>query len=100
MGHYVGRLIAARISGRALPPFRYRSLGTLAKIGRRAAVVEFGPIQLKGFVGWLFWSMVHIYFLIGLRNRFVVAVTWLWGYITFQRGARLITEVPTPPTKE
>jgi NADH dehydrogenase len=100
MGHYVGRLIAARISGRALPPFRYRSLGTLATIGRRAAVVEFGPIQLKGFVGWLFWSVVHIYFLIGLRNRFVVAVTWLWGYITFQRGARLITEVPTPPTKE
>jgi NADH dehydrogenase len=96
MGNYVGRLIAARIAGRSLPPFHYRNQGILATIGRRAAVVELGPIRLKGFIGWLFWSVVHIYFLIGLRNRFVVAVTWMWGYITFQRGARLITEVPAP----
>jgi NADH:ubiquinone reductase (H+-translocating) len=96
MGHYVGRLIAARVTGRTLPPFRYRNQGVLATIGRRAAVVELGPIQLRGFVGWLFWSVVHIYFLIGLRNRFVVAVTWFWSYITFQRGARLITEVAPP----
>ncbi len=96
MGIYVGRLIAARLSGKTLPPFRYKNLGLLATIGRRSAVVELGPIQLRGFVGWLFWSVVHIYFLIGLRNRFVVAVTWLWSYITFQRGARLITEVPPP----
>jgi NADH dehydrogenase len=96
MGNYVGRLIAARIAGRSLPPFHYRNQGILATIGRRAAVVELGPIRLKGFIGWLFWSVVHIYFLIGLRNRFVVAVTWMWGYLTFQRGARLITEVPPP----
>ena len=96
MGHYVGKLIAARIAGGSLPPFRYRHRGDLTTIGRRAAVVEFGPLRLTGFVGWLFWSVVHIYFLIGLRNRFVVAVTWMWGYITFQRGARLITEVPPP----
>ena len=96
MGNYVGRLIAARIAGRSLPPFHYRNQGILATIGRRAAVVELGPIRLKGFIGWLFWSVVHIYFLIGLRNRFFVAVTWMWGYITFQRGARLITEVPPP----
>jgi NADH dehydrogenase len=96
MGNYVGRLIAARIAGRSLPPFHYRNQGILATIGRRAAVVELGPIRLKGFIGWLFWSVVHIYFLIGLRNRFVVALTWMWGYITFQRGARLITEVPPP----
>jgi NADH:ubiquinone reductase (H+-translocating) len=96
MGDYVGRLIAARLAGGSLPPFRYRNQGALATIGRRAALVELGPIQLKGFAGWLFWSVVHIYFLIGLRNRFVVALTWLWGYITFQRGARLITEVPPP----
>ena len=96
MGIYVGRLIGVRLSGQTLPPFRYKNLGVLATIGRRSAVVELGPIQLRGFVGWLFWSMVHIYFLIGLRNRFVVAVTWLWSYITFQRGARLITEVPPP----
>jgi NADH dehydrogenase len=91
MGKYVGKLIAARVAGQSLPPFRYRHEGSLATIGRRAAVVELGPIQLKGFIGWLFWSAVHIYFLIGLRNRFVVAVTWLWSYVTFKRGARLIT---------
>jgi NADH:ubiquinone reductase (H+-translocating) len=96
MGDYVGRLIAARLAGRSLPPFRYRNLGVLATIGRRSAMVELGPLQLRGFIGWLFWSVVHIYFLIGLRNRFVVAVTWFWSYITFQRGARLITEVPPP----
>jgi NADH:ubiquinone reductase (H+-translocating) len=96
MGDYVGRLIAARLAGGSLPPFRYRNQGTLATIGRRAAIVELGPIQLRGFVGWLFWSVIHIYFLIGLRNRFVVALTWLWGYVTFQRGARLITDVPPP----
>ena len=102
MGHHVGRLIAARLAsragraGRMLPPFRYRNRGVLATIGRRAAIVELGPIQLKGFAGWLFWSVVHIYFLIGVRNRLVVAVTWLWSYLTFQRGARLITDVPPP----
>ena len=99
MGNYVGKLIAARIAGRSLRPFHYRNQGILATIGRRAAVVELGPVRLKGFIGWLFWSVVHIYFLIGLRNRFVVAVTWMWGYITFQRGARLITEVPPPRNK-
>ena len=94
MGHYVGRLIAARLAGKSLPPFRYRNLGELATIGRRAAVVKFGRLHLKGFIGWLFWSLAHIYFLIGLKNRFIVAFTWLWDYLTFQRGARLITEVP------
>jgi NADH:ubiquinone reductase (H+-translocating) len=94
MGKYVGKLVAARVAGRSLPPFRYRHEGSLATIGRRAAVVELGPTQLRGFIGWMFWSAVHIYFLIGIRNRFVVAVTWLWSYLTFKRGARLITEVP------
>src|SRR6476469_1963692 len=77
-----------------LPAFRYRHLGDLATIGRRAAVVKFGRLHLTGFVGWLFWSVAHIYFLIGVKNRFIVAFTWLWDYITFQRGARLITEAP------
>ena len=94
MGNYVGRLIAARLAGKSLPPFRYRNLGELATIGRRAAVVKFGRLHLKGFIGWLFWSLAHIYFLIGVKNRFIVAFTWLWDYLTFQRGARLITEVP------
>jgi NADH dehydrogenase len=94
MGRYVGRLIAARIAGRrAVPPFRYRHQGDLATIGRNAAVVNLHGLQLTGFLGWLFWSVVHIYFLIEIRYRFVVAFTWLWDYITFQRGARLITQV-------
>jgi NADH dehydrogenase len=94
MGNYVGRLIAARLAGESLPAFRYRNLGELPTIGRRAAVVKFGRVHLKGLIGWLFWSFAHIYFLIGVRNRFIVAFTWLWDYLTFQRGARLITDVP------
>ena len=95
MGRYVGRLIAARIAGAPLPaPFRYRHQGDLATIGRRAAVVKLGALELRGFLGWLFWSVVHIFFLIEIRDRFVVAFTWLWDYVTFQRGARLITRVP------
>jgi NADH dehydrogenase len=98
MGKYVGKLIAARVAGRPAPaPFRYRHLGELATIGRRAAVVKLGRLQLQGFIGWLFWAAVHIYFLIGVRNRFVVAFSWLWTYVTFQRGARLITEPEAKP---
>ena len=100
MGKYVGKLIAARIARHAAPrPFRYMHLGELATIGRRAAVVKFGRLQLKGFIGWMFWAAVHVYFLIGVRNRFIVAFNWLWTYLTFQRGARLITgPEPPPPT--
>ncbi len=95
MGRYVGRLIAARIAGAPPPePFRYRHQGDLATIGRRAAVVKLGALELRGVFGWLFWSVVHIFFLIEIRDRFVVAFTWLWDYVTFQRGARLITRVP------
>ncbi len=94
MGGYVGRLIAARVAGSAAPPpFRYRHQGDLAAIGRRAAVVKLGRMELKGFLGWLFWGLVHIYFLVEVRGRFIVAFTWFWEYLTYQRGARLITEV-------
>jgi NADH dehydrogenase len=100
MGKYVGKLIAARIAGRKDgKPFRYMHLGDLATIGRRAAVVKFGRLQLRGFIGWIFWSVAHIYFLIGLRNRFIVAFTWFWDYLTFQRGARLIIDPEPPPKK-
>ena len=95
MGHYVGKVIAARVQNQqAPPPFAYHHLGELAAIGRKSAVVKLGAFQLTGFLGWLFWSAVHIYFLIGLRNRFVVALNWLWSYLTFQRGARLIGIAP------
>jgi len=74
-------------------------MGDLATIGRHAAVVKLGRLELTGFLGWLFWSVVHIYFLIEVRDRFIVAFTWLWDYVTFQRGARLITEVPPAERK-
>ena len=59
-------------------------------------MVKLGRLELKGFVGWMFWSFAHIYFLIGLRNRFIVAFNWFWIYLTFQRGARLITGTTDP----
>jgi NADH dehydrogenase len=86
---------SARVAGKpSPPPFRYRHLGDLATIGRHAAVVKLGRLELTGFLGWLFWSVIHIYFLIEVRDRFIVAFTWLWDYLTFQRGVRLITQVP------
>jgi NADH dehydrogenase len=95
MGRYVGRLIAARIAGKPEPePFRYHHQGDLATIGRRAAVVKLGALELRGVLGWLFWCVIHVFFLIEIRDRFVVAFIWLWDYVTFQRGARLITRVP------
>jgi NADH:ubiquinone reductase (H+-translocating) len=91
MGRYVSRLIAARVQSRAAPtPFRYWHLGDLATIGRKRAIVSFGGLRLTGFVAWMFWSAAHIYFLIGTRNRVVVALNWIWEYVTLQRGARLI----------
>ncbi len=95
MGRYVGKLISRRVAGKSSPAFHYRHMGDLAAIGRRAAIVSFHGIKLKGFLAWIFWGVAHIYFLIGLKNRFVVALTWVWDYVTFHRGARLITHVPT-----
>ena len=91
-GAYVAKVIAARIAGRpAPPPFRYRDRGLLATIGRRAAVIEYKRLRLKGRLAWWLWGIAHIYFLISLRNRLIVATQWLWSYVTFDRGARLIT---------
>ena len=73
-------------------PFRYRHQGDLATIGRKAAVVRLDAIHLTGFIGWMFWGIAHVFFLIGLRNRAVVAFNWLWNYLTYQRGARLIVD--------
>jgi NADH dehydrogenase len=91
-GVYVGKLIKARLhDSEQIAPFHYRNYGNLATIGRKAAVIDFGWIHLRGFVAWVIWSVAHIYFLIGFRNRMMVALHWLWAYFTFQRGARLIT---------
>jgi NADH dehydrogenase FAD-containing subunit len=91
MGAYVGRAIDARIRGKAHPPpFRYRHQGNLATIGRKAAVADLGWIRLSGLPAWVLWAVAHVWFLIGWRNRMVVALNWLWNYVTFERGARLI----------
>jgi NADH dehydrogenase len=90
-GQYVAKLLIARAAGKTVPPFRYRDFGSLATIGRKRAVVQMGRLKLKGLIAWLLWSVAHIYFLIGFRNRLIVATNWLWNYLTFQRGTRLIT---------
>jgi NADH:ubiquinone reductase (H+-translocating) len=91
-GAYVARVLRARLAGKPAPkPFRYRDFGTMATIGRRAAVADFGWLKLDGTLAWLLWGLVHVSFLIGFRNRLVVMLDWVWSYVTFQSGARLIT---------
>lgn len=99
-GKYVARLIRARLAGGNLSPFRYRDPGSLATIGRKKAVVQFRRIRLSGPLAWWIWSLAHIYFLIGFRNRLVVAVNWAWTYVSFQHGTRLITGPDSEPGKE
>lgn len=92
MGAYVARVITARLSATSAPaPFRYRHLGSLATIGRQAAVADFGRVRLTGRLAWLLWGIVHVAFLTGMRSRVLVALQWLWAYVSHQRGARLIT---------
>ncbi len=91
-GRYVAKLIRARLERHESPaPFRYRHSGNLATIGRKSAVIEFPFLRMKGFLAWWIWGIAHIYFLIGVRSPLTVAISWLWQYITYGRGARLIT---------
>ena len=92
-GKYVADVLRARMKARPTEPFRYRNNGSMATIGRKSAVAELGGIKLSGLSAWLLWCLVHVYFLIGFRNRFSVALNWSWNYITFQRGSRLITGI-------
>ena len=86
------RVIRARLHGKAHPgPFKYKNFGTLATIGRKRAVVDFGWTQLKGFPAWFLWSTAHLYFLVGFRNRLAVFLQWMYSYFTWRRGARIIT---------
>jgi NADH:ubiquinone reductase (H+-translocating) len=92
MGRHVGRVLAARAAGQPAPGgFVYRHHGDLATIGRRSAVVALDGMRLTGLIGWWFWGIAHVWYLIGFRSRVVVSFEWLWSYLTFQRGARLIT---------
>jgi NADH dehydrogenase len=91
-GRYVAETIKARLSGGKVAPFRYKHAGSLAQIGKRKAVIDFGRIKLRGSIAWWIWGIAHIYFLIGLRHRLSVALSWLWNYVRDQRSARLITQ--------
>ncbi|WP_299152286.1 NAD(P)/FAD-dependent oxidoreductase [uncultured Tateyamaria sp.] len=91
-GKYVGKLISQRVQGKSdLAPFRYAHAGNLATIGRHAAVIDLGKLHISGFVAWWIWGIAHIYFLIGVRQPLIVAFSWFWSYLTFSKGARLIT---------
>ena len=92
-GKHAASVIRARLAGDTIPmPFSYKHAGDLATIGKRAAVIDFGWIQLKGWVAWWAWGLAHIYFLIDTKNRLFVALSWLWIYLSGQRSARLITQ--------
>jgi NADH dehydrogenase len=91
-GRYAGRLISNRVDGRSTPPFHYRDKGTLATIGRARAVAEVRGVRLSGFVAWVTWLAVHLFYLIGFENRMIVLLRWAYSFFTRGRGARLITE--------
>jgi NADH dehydrogenase len=91
-GDYVASVISHRTEGRELnKPFHYRGKGNLATLGRSYAIVDTGKFRLTGFFAWLMWLAVHIYFLVGFRNRLVTIFHWAWTYFTYSRSARLIT---------
>jgi NADH dehydrogenase len=91
MGRFTARAIEADLAGKPRPSFRYRDKGQLAVIGRGRGVADIGPFETSGFLAWFLWVFVHIFFLIGFRNRVLVMIEWAWSFFTFQRGARLIT---------
>ncbi|MBR1208332.1 MULTISPECIES: NAD(P)/FAD-dependent oxidoreductase [unclassified Bradyrhizobium] len=91
-GRYVAALIKARLDSKTLPPFRYKHAGSLAQIGKKKAVIDFGWLKLRGSLAWWIWGLAHIYFLIGVRHRIAVAMNWLWIHTRDQRAARLITQ--------
>jgi NADH dehydrogenase len=96
-GQYVGEVVARLVRREPPPPpFHYRDQGALATIGRHSAVADLGWIRLTGWVAWILWGIVHIFFLIGFRNRMAVFLNWIWAWLTYGRGARLITGDTTP----
>jgi NADH dehydrogenase len=89
-GRYVGRSLANNRPGATIRPFKFQNRGNTAIIGRHAAVFDFGWLTLKGRLAWLLWAIVHIFLLIGFQNRVMVSIQWLWRYLSYERGARLI----------
>jgi NADH dehydrogenase len=97
MGRHAARAIKSDIAGEPRSGFRYRNKGSLATIGRARGVAHFPRLDFSGFPAWVAWLAIHIFYLIGFKNRFFVLVSWAWSYLTFRRGARIITEVPPTP---
>jgi len=96
-GRYVAGVIVERVAGRApRAPFVYNHLGSLATIGRKSAVVDFGGFHLWGAPAWWLWGLIHVGFLVGLRNRVSTMINWFWAYLTFGGGIRLITGAEAP----
>ncbi|MEP7364711.1 MAG: NAD(P)/FAD-dependent oxidoreductase [Acidobacteriota bacterium] len=95
-GRYVARNLKGRLEGVAVGDFHYFDKGTLATIGRNAAVADFGRIHMDGFLAWLAWLFIHLMYIVGFRNRLLVALQWGFQYLTFNRGARLITGIVQP----
>jgi NADH:ubiquinone reductase (H+-translocating) len=93
-GRYAARLVRDRLRGRQTPPFRYRDKGNLATIGRASAVADLPFVRLSGFIGWITWLVVHLWYLIGFQNRLLVVIRWSFSFFTHGRGARLITNEP------
>jgi NADH:quinone reductase (non-electrogenic) len=91
-GRYAARVVRDRLRSRETPPFRYRDKGNLATIGRAAAVAEIKGLRLSGFLAWVTWLLVHLWYLIGFQNRVLVIIRWSFSFVTHGRGARLITE--------
>lgn len=98
-GNHTADNIERAIAGKPLRPFHYFDKGSLATIGRAAAVADIRGIKLSGFIAWVAWLTIHIFFLIGFRNRLLVITQWAWAYVTYQRGARLITGDPATPRR-
>ncbi len=94
MGRHAAENIIRAGVGKPYEQFRYLDKGNLATIGRASAVADLGRVKVSGFAAWLLWLAVHIFFLIGFRNRFIVLFEWAWAYFTNERGARLITGDP------
>jgi len=90
-GKFIARQIAADLGGDSREAFHYLDKGSLATIGRAAAIAQFGKVHISGFLAWLAWLFIHIMFLVGFRNRILVMIQWAWSYLTYERGARLIT---------
>jgi NADH dehydrogenase len=91
-GRYAGNVTRARLRGRDIKPFRYRDKGNLATIGRGAAVADIRGLRLSGLIAWVIWVVVHLWYLVGFQNRILVFIRWFFNFVTYGRGARLITE--------